>query len=317
MFSYHRNILIAIACFLLLPAFLHAQSQAKEAHLEARTIQVQNEQREYYIHFPSGRSGQGRPVVFVLHGGKGTAVQRARQTGFNIIADRDDFVAVYPQGLNKQWNSSHQSNDVAFFTAMINTLVNQESIDSKRIYIIGGSNGGMMTYILACDLADRIAAVVPIVASMPTTSLTSCQPRASVPILIMAGTADPLMPYKGGLVAHGKGDLASKTVISIEETLSFWRNHNRCPTQSSTRQLPDRDRDDGITTEAILWRDCLAGSQVILYRMDGAGHGLPGRSANKSFIAKRVGGKSTNDFDSTEEAWAFVRQFTRQPSVNQ
>ncbi|MFN7611813.1 MAG: alpha/beta hydrolase family esterase [Alphaproteobacteria bacterium] len=296
-----------------------ARAATQDDGLERRIIEVQGIAREFFVHVPAKNiTAKNLPVLFVLHGGKGKAPARARQTGMNIIADRDGFIAVYPQGLGGYWISGpnrpkNAVDDVAFFRAMIDALVKSGEADPGRIYVMGGSNGGMMTYHLACAMPERLAAVAAIVASMPDSLAKTCRPIRPLPILIMAGTADPLMPYQGGLVAHGKGKrkIGSDPVISISQTLDLWRYVNGCSDKFIQTSIPDRDPDDGITTEIYRWTECAENTQVQLYQMLGAGHGLPGRSANKSAFSRRMGGNSTNDFDSSEASWGFLRQFSR------
>ena len=272
--------------------------------------------REFFLHKPAA-ADRNLPVLFQLHGGSGTAPRRAVQTGFNQIADREGFIAIYPQGVGNGWNDGRATdylldrqervNDVAFFAAMFDALIASGEADPKRIYMSGGSNGGMMTYRLACELGDRIAASTVMVASLPEKLAPTCRPQRPMPLLIMAGTADPLMPFDGGVVSmqeqHGR-------VIPMKDTVEFWHKANGCAGAPRERQVLDRDPDDGMRTDVFTWTDCKGGSELVFYRMNGAGHGLPGRSRDKSETAERLGGKSSNDFDSSEETWAFVKRFS-------
>lgn len=307
-----KKALLLIISFIASVACASTKSENNSQEMIHKRIKVGNIEREYYIHRPKVSSNK-LPVLFVLHGGKGTALARAKQTGMNFFADRDGFITIYPQGVDNRWNSNLNSgvDDVAFFQAMIDEVVRFGGVDSSRIYVMGGSNGGMMAYRLACELSERLAAVVAIVASMPKDIVSSCRPSAKLPILIMAGTADPLMPYQGGLVAKGKGGGDIGSVVSIDETLNLWKNINLCQGQPSKALVADRDPKDGIITEIETWLNCAPGIKMQFYKMIGAGHGLPGRSADKSSFSRMVGGKSTNDFDSSEVSWNFLRQFSK------
>jgi polyhydroxybutyrate depolymerase len=287
------------------------------AGLEIRKISLAGRDRVYFVHKPGGL-GSAAPLLFVLHGGNGTAPRRALQTGFNDIADRDRFIVVYPQGEDYGWNDGRANDaspghadgeatvdDVAFFRSMIDDFINRREADPKRVYVIGGSNGGMMTQRLACDATDKIAAAAAIVASIPVAIASSCRPSRPIPILMMNGTADPLMPFEGGQVAGNRG-----SVIPVIEAVDFWRRINGCSDTPESSEMPDRDPADGIRTDVRAWQRCSEGSEVVFFRMNGAGHGLPGRSQNKAAVAEQLGGKSSNDFDSSEEAWKFVRRFS-------
>lgn len=287
--------------------------------LTQRTLQVGGRERTYFIHIP--QNGETRkPVVIGLHGGNGTAPRRARQMGFNEIGDREGFIAVYPQGVNYGWNDGRatpdmlkrqdNADDVAFFRALIRELGDSQQVDSRRIYLVGGSNGGMMTHRLACEMSERIAGAVAMVASMPEPIRDACRPKTPVPFLMMNGTADPLVPYNGGNVG-GAGTIDQGRVIPAEETLRFWVEANGCSGEPRVGIVQDRDPDDGIRTEIRTWTRCEGRSEVAFFKMNGAGHGLPGRSRTKSAIAEELGGRSTADFDSSEEAWAFLKRFSR------
>jgi polyhydroxybutyrate depolymerase len=287
------------------------------AGLEIRKLSLAGRDRVYFVHKPGGL-GSTAPLLFVLHGGNGTAPRRALQTGFNDIADRDRFIVVYPQGVDYGWNDGRAKDaslghadgdatvdDVAFFRGMIDDFINRGEADPKRVYVIGGSNGGMMTQRLACDATDKIAAAAAIVASIPVAIASSCRPSRPIPILMMTGTADLLVPFEGGQVAGNRG-----SVIPVIEAVDFWRRIDGCADNPESSEMPDRDPADGIRTDVLAWRRCSEGSEVVFFRMNGAGHGLPGRSQNKSAAAKQLGGRSSNDFDSSEEAWKFVRRFS-------
>jgi len=284
------------------------------AGLQKMTINVDGRERVYFVHKPAGLKTPA-PVLFELHGGRGTAPRRAAQTGFNEIADRDRFIAIYPQGFNYRWNDGRQGSgsqpgevdDVAFFRAVFARLIADRDGDPKRFYVVGGSNGGMMTQRLACELTDKIAAATAIVSSMPEPIAPVCKPSRPIPFMMMNGTADPLVLFGGGVVA--KQPQNGRT-IPVMQTVEFWRASNGCPAEPRRSQVPDRDPADGMRTDTFIWGPCKGGSELTFFRMNGAGHGLPGRSKVKSGEAEREGGKSSNDFDSSEEAWAFMRRFT-------
>lgn len=286
------------------------------AGLERRTVTVDGRERVFYVHKPAGLKTPA-PALFALHGGNGTAPRRAQQTGFNAIAARERFLAVYPQGVNYGWNDGRNTDflkarhenadDVAFFRAMFAALTAAGEADAKRLYVVGGSNGGMMTHRLACEITGQLAAVTILVASLPEPLAPVCRPSRPLPMLMMNGTADPLVRFDGGVVALREDN---GRTIPVMDTVAFWRKANGCPAQAKESQAPDRDPEDGMRTDVFTWAPCKGGSEVVFYKMNGAGHGLPGRSRVKSEVAERLGGKSSNDFDSSEEAWAFVKRFS-------
>jgi polyhydroxybutyrate depolymerase len=286
--------------------------------LEKHTLAIGGDTRTFFVHIPPQARGHHVPLLFVLHGGNGTAPRRSAQTGFNPIADREDFVVVYPQGINKTWNDGRgtpdllarsHADDVAFFRAMIDALVMSGAADPARVYIDGGSNGGMMVYRLACEMSDRIAGGVAEVASLPVRYAPQCKPKKPMPLIIMAGTADPLMPFAGGRVSPiVKTDQG--LVIPMMETVEFWRKADGCTGAPTISTMPDLDPADGMTTDVTSWTHCDGGAQLKFYKMNGSGHGAPRRPALRTGAAG-PGGRITDDFDSSEEAWSFLKQFHR------
>ena len=249
-------------------------------------------------------------LLFVLHGGGGAgagmeALALGRLTDF---AEDKGFAVVYPDGLRRQWNDGRRDaptaaarrgiGDVAFISALIDAISAETRIDRGRVFVAGLSNGAMMVLRLGCDLADRIAGVAAVAGNLAKDHVPLCTPARPVSVLVMNGTEDPLVPYGGGPVTfrgRGRGQLAG-----TDETIAIFRAHNDCTEISTTEALADRDPDDGVRIEKLTWV-CAAGSRVILYRMEGAGHVWPG-----GFHAvPKITGRMTGDIDATDEIWAF------------
>ncbi|HUJ70694.1 MAG TPA: PHB depolymerase family esterase, partial [Verrucomicrobiae bacterium] len=166
--------------------------------------------RVYSLHLPPAYDGKHLlPLVIVLHGGGGNAEGAIRMTGFNQKADKEGFVVVYPNGSGRlktrllTWNSGNCCgyaldsgvDDVGFIRALIDELKKTRAVDPQRVYATGISNGGMMTYRLACELSDKIAAIAPVAGAL---NLENCQPTRPVSVIIFHGTADEHVLYNGG-----------------------------------------------------------------------------------------------------------------------
>jgi polyhydroxybutyrate depolymerase len=169
---------------------------------------------------------------------------------------------------------------------MLDELVEQGIADPKRIYVTGGSNGGMMTFSLAHRMSDRIAGVGVMVATMPEAAADWPRPSHAMPIIVMIGTQDPLMSWEGGEGRH-----------SVQGTVAYWRGFNRCVGDGTAWALPDRDPEDGTRVYAARWE---GDAPVVLYRLEGHGHGWPRVPAN-------VSGPKTQDISAPEEFWAFLK----------
>lgn len=275
--------------------------------------------RTYYLHLPSiPASGKKCPVLFVLHGGgvaDGDDV--AFKTGYNELADRDGFIAVYPNGINAQWNDGRgktfrlakdnsQVDDVGFISGLIDLIIGDYNGDPSRIYITGLSNGGMMTLRLGCEIGDKLAAIAPIIASMPLPLVERTYRDSPLPILLMNGTEDPLVPWEGGwvrLVLPKRGE-----VLSTEETVSYWVERNRSSPLPEVKALPDLDAGDNSRVVVFTYTHEEDGADVILYKIEGGGHYFPGSNNPEKALLL---GRKNQDIDGPEIVWAFLREYSK------
>jgi polyhydroxybutyrate depolymerase len=200
------------------------------------------------------------------------------------------------------------TDDVAFIAKLVEKYVAGGSADPKRIYVTGISNGGAMTMTMVCQRADLFTAAASVIMNLTDDSASACHPSRPVPMLMMNGTADPLIPYQGG---HGTSRFAAGGFWSTEKTFVFWQQANGCDTQGATRvDLDDRDASDQSTVTRIAAR-CPAGRDVVLYRVNDGGHRMPGRFADARF-ARAVNlmlGPQNHDIDGAEAIWAFFKRF--------
>jgi polyhydroxybutyrate depolymerase len=247
------------------------------------------------------------PLLLVLHGSGGTGVGTVTLTHMNDLADQQDVIAFYPDGLNKGWADGRGASDsdqrgvddVAFFSQLITTLEGQYAIDPHRVYVTGISNGGFMTQRLGCELADRIAAIVPVVATLSTNQAATCAPSRPMPILYILGENDPLVPYNGGTVRGDRG-----TTFSATDSLAAWAKFDGCTGAPTTRTLPDRVQDDTHVSET-LYTNCQGGAQVGLYSVAGGGHTWP---SGEQYLPAALVGRTTRQIDNGD-LWAFLSQF--------
>ena len=252
---------------------------------ECRSIDVGEFTRTYRLFVPPGAT-QPMPLVFVLHGGGGTgAGMEALALGrLTDLAKDEGFVIVYPDAFRRNWNDGRKDapaaaarrniGGVAFVSASIDAISAEVAIDPGRVFAAGMSNGAMMALRLGCDLADRIAAVAAVAGNLARDHAASCSPARTVSVLVMNGTADPLVPYGGGPVMfarRGRGAL-----VGTDETVAIFRAHNGCAEAGVSESLADRDPRDDVRIEKFTWADCAERSEVVLYRLDGGGHVWPG-----------------------------------------
>ena len=255
-------------------------------------------------------SGRAKPLIIALHGNRGTGAQFANSGNWRALAARHDVMIALPDGLNKAWNDGRAgaeirgnqtpagTDDVAFLTTLAERLVADGLADRKRLYVTGISNGGMMTYRMLCERPDLFAAGAAVIANLTETTLARCKPARPVPVLIMNGTEDKLVPHErqqGGYI----GTLA---------TASVWQKVNGCAGAPVERRLPDLDTTDRSTVTRIAY-GCPAGRDVVVYRVDGGGHQMPSRSGKG--ILEFLLGPRNRDIEGAEEIWAFLSRFSR------
>ena len=280
-----------------------AQSAPTE---ERRTLEVDGVERGYLVFLPpSYRPEHPAPLVLVFHGGGGRATGIAPHTGFSLLAEREGFVAVYPDGLGRRWNDGRgfaaAHDDVGFVRALLDTLGRTLTLDPRRIYATGISNGAVFSYRLACDLPGVFAAVAPVAGAMPVDLAPSCVHPEPVSVLAMQGTADPLMPYTGGGGGRRRG-----RVLSAARSVAFWAAAAGCDESPVTTAEPDVTPADGTQVRRTTFTGCRDGRSVELYTIEGGGHTWPGGPPVSGSV-----GRVSRDVDATTLIWAFFAQHPR------
>lgn len=260
------------------------------------SIEVGGMKRTFVLHVPEGLSDPA-PLVLVLHPFTGSGRQMRRETGLDTLADREGFIVAYPNGRQRRWNMGAFGeggvDDVAFLDALIDHIAANHPVDRARVYLTGGSNGGMMAQYYTCVRPERVAAVAPIFGTLPRATAALCPPGPPKPALFIHGTEDPVLPYEGG----GEG-----AVLSVEENVAFWTARNGCQGSTEETALPDTDPDDGTTTRRVAYTGCAA--DVELYIVAGGGHTWPGGGPD---YPRWIVGRTARDFSASETIWAFFR----------
>ena len=267
--------------------------------------------RTLRVYVPSGHE-EPLPVVLVLHGGGGTGggMEWLTRRGFNRIADRDGAIVVYPDGIDHGWNDGRSANrsatdaavdDLGFLRALPRELAALHPVDRARLYVTGISNGGMMSYRLACDAAGVFAAAAPVAANMAVELEGRCHPARTIPLLIMNGVDDPIMPWKGGPIRVLW--MTRGNVLSSEDTAARWLALDRCGTLEP-QPLIEAVPADGTSAAPRLAR-CADGGEVRLYEIRGGGHAWP---KGEPYLGPRIIGRVSQALDANETIWTFFRQ---------
>ncbi len=259
--------------------------------------------RMIHVYVPEGYDPETpMPMVLILHGAGGTGAGTAEFTDFNTLADREGFIAVYPQGYRGAWNDARPDaqvqrvNDVGFLNAIIRFLTERLSVDTSRIYAAGYSMGGMMAFRLGCQLPDTIAAVASVASTFPAYQLDACLFADPVPVLVIQGTDDDVIPIEGYRDPFG-----NRMMLSLDETMRYWSELNACDRSSQLSALPDADPDDETVVSRYRYANCADNAEVLIYLVRGGGHTWPGHPINAPFQL----GATSMDFDASEAIWEF------------
>lgn len=269
----------------------------------SRSLVFAGVEREYILHIPPGYdNSQPIPLVIAFHGVGLDADEMIRISGFSSQADASGFIVVYPNGTGttKSWNGGHccgvaardNVDDVGFVRALIGDLSTTINIDPKRVYATGFSNGAILTYRLACELSDLLAAVGPVSATQVLEDMQACQPGRPVPLIHFHGTADDANPYDGGT------SLGGFQFIPVDTAIQFWVDFNGCPAQPQSTETGSIRHD--------VYAPCGSGSTVELYTIASGKHAWPGGEA-----VNQVMGEPNMEISATALMWEF---FNSHPS---
>lgn len=280
--------------------------------------------RTYLVYMPpQAETGRALPVVLNFHGGGGNARMEKWYTRMDETAAREGFIAVYPNGTGGfagrllTWNAgtccgsaaAKNVDDVGFIVALLGDLAERTPIDRTRIYATGLSNGSMMAYRLAAEASSRIAAVAGVAGAM---TLPHFAPERPVPVMHIHSVDDGRALYKGGL---GPAFPLTNTRVlhsSVESMVEKWRVHDGCPAEPRVDEriegvagAPDAHH----SATRYTFGPCREGSEVVLWKLTGAGHVWPGGQQN---YLRLLLGPSTTVIDANREMWQFFSRFRRQ-----
>jgi polyhydroxybutyrate depolymerase len=210
----------------------------------------------------------------------------------------------YPQGGGQQQPQGGEpreekrpaaADDIAFLNQMLDKLGTKFSVDASRIYAAGLSEGGFMSLRLGCALGDRIAAIAAVGAAMPKTMI--CLPSRPVPLVMINGTSDPVVPYGGG-TEHNM----SLATVSVEDSAKAWAKIDRCEEKPEKSKLSAQAK-GGMETRVDTYNGCQQNAQVVLYSVKGAGNTWPG---GEQYEVEKTIGKTSQDMNANEVMWSFL-----------
>ena len=279
---------------LLISASLFCFSQSGVTIIDS--IKSNNIMRKFRLYVPNIYTGTSAvPLILNLHGYTSNAAQQQGYGNFMPIADTANFLVVHPDGRaplgSTYWNAGFggTENDVLFMSDLIDSLKLNYNIDLNSVYSCGMSNGGIMSYYLACNLPNKIAAIASVTGSM-LKSWYTCAPTRPFPIMEIHGDADATVNYFG-----------DATFAPIDSVVKKWRVHNNCSVTPTTFSVTNISLTDNSYAVNYKYSGGTNGSSVELYRVFGGSHSWPGAFP---FIAN-----TNQDFNASVEIWRFFRQF--------
>lgn len=256
--------------------------------------------RSYILYVPENYTGEEAvPLVLNFHGYTSNAKDQMEYGDFRTQAEEEGFIIVHPQGSLLEgethfnvggWTLESTVDDVGFTARLLDKLEEEYNIDAKRIYATGMSNGGYMSFLLACQLSERIAAIASVTGSMTPQTFNFCNPTHPMPIMQIHGTQDAVVPYGG-----------ANWTKSIGEVMNYWVEFNACGISAQLTDLADHNQEDGSTVQKQQYDDCQNNAQTIHYRIEKGGHTWAGSS---------IWAPQTNyDMNASEVIWAFFAQY--------
>ena len=269
------------------------------------TIAIDGRTRTYLLNLPPNFDSTGPfPLVVALHGFGGRAIQMEHDYHLTEKSNSAKFIVVYPEGTPndgplglQNWNAGtcceaaqeQNVNDVGFISRLIQKLVRQYKVNPKKVYVTGMSNGAMMTYRLACEIPNQIAAIAPVSGTLLTTQ--PCQPSRAVPVLHIHSVIDTKVPYAGGI------GLGNHYFPPVDSTLHVWSAINGC------------DANPRVVFDNALYAQwqfmaCRAGGAVLLNLTKDGGHSWPGG------LPPRPGADAPSEaFSATDVIWDFFKLY--------
>lgn len=262
------------------------------------TLDFEGETRTYTYYSPLIVPPSPPMLVLVLHGATQDGEAIANVSNMHQFVNSNNAIIVYPDGISNTWNvglniGGSTANDVGFLDALIDLFITEMGADPTKVFSCGFSNGGYMSYKMACESTHCISAVASVAGVMTQQMFDLCGDPGETSIMHIHGTSDFIVSYNGSSVSGS----------SVDDVLNHWKNASACSNTSSVEDLPNINLTDFSTVQKTTWSDCAGDAQVILFKVNGGGHQWPGTEA-------LLGGLGTinRDINSSQEIISFFTQ---------
>ena len=295
---FKRTIVFAIVGYL---AFLFVGCKRSNTSFEPLIngeLVVDGVNRAYLMYVPSSYDSSTRvPLMLNFHGYGMSDNQQLQMSDMRDLAESENFILIYPQGSVYDgathwnvgsWTQGSTADDLGFTNGLIEKVASNYSIDLKRIYACGYSNGGFFSQELACLLSEKIAAIGTVGANMSTRTRNNCNPDHPIPVITISGTKDDVVTYDG---TDPEGQ------ISHEEVISFWVDFNQTDAIADSSDVPDISTSDGSNVRLFQYRNGNNNVEIEHYKVIDGGHDWLGSYGNM------------DDINANAVIWNFVSQF--------
>lgn len=300
-----KRLLLSLSYFLMV-TFSQAQNINK-------TISVDNRNREYIIHLPPSFNTLTKlPVIFALHGGGGTSKGAVPFYNLETLADKNNFIIVYPNALDKAWSIPGMTsrvkgldtsvNDLHFMNVLLDTMIAGYKADPEKVFFTGISCGAMFSYYLVNAMNSRITAIAAVCGGISETQAQMYSFKKPVSVLVINGTGDPLIKYEGGYGKLNKRNEGNEdaNLVPTEKLVDKIVLLDRCNAKPQITMLPDNNAADKCTETEYIY-EC-AGVKVDFIKIENGGHTWAGGT---QYLPKFLIGRLCKDFSASQKVFDF------------
>jgi len=234
---------------------------------------------DYKLFVPTNLRQNAPPVLIVLHGRSGSSSDMQQWLGFDELAEKHGLLVIYPQSKHTGWDFGvgvrerghvgRQYIDHSRYITDIMVRVDRDHpFNWKRVYIVGVSDGASMAMRFSCSSNTEIAGLISVAATIAVYSITDCVNTQPIPVMLMHGTDDTVMPWNGKIYKE------YPVFLSFEKSIEWWYDRNGCNGQDNGKW---QFQQFVGAIDAVDITNCVKGSSISAYRIDGGGHTWPGR----------------------------------------
>lgn len=293
--------------FILIITMLFFMGCDKVKDSKPLTLMHNGINREYYVSLPKNVKTRF-PLIIALHNFNGSAMFFKNLSELDEYALPKNVAVVYPEGINNSWNvgtswDDNEYDDIGFIDVLIDSVASQFNIDLNRVYACGYSNGGYLTYELACNLSHKITAFGSVGGNFMLNENQTCAQRRKIPVIDFKGTADPFVAYD---VAFD-GDFSNDGSLLINENINFWSELNGF-TNSSIEVINNINLTDSTSVEKHSYFDDDHNAKFIHYKIINGGHQWFGGKMGDEYIS--FIGLNSHDIHASELMVNFFLNYT-------